>query len=70
MRPNALTWIENTAMRRLIRVIEFFVNRLTAEQVGQIADHVGEHGAGSALVDGVVVECLRIIVDRHGRRAQ
>jgi hypothetical protein len=52
-----------------------FVNAVEAllqageEAVGHIADHVGEHGTDSddgAVVDGVVVDCLTIVVDNVG----
>jgi hypothetical protein len=36
------------------------------EAVGHVADHVGEYGTDSdygGVVDGVVVECLTIVVD-------
>lgn len=38
------------------------------ESCGRIADHVGEHGANSneAVADGVVVDCLRVVVDNVG----
>lgn len=38
------------------------------ESVGRIADHVGEYGTDSdeAVADGVVVDCLRVIVDNVG----
>jgi len=39
------------------------------ESVGRIADHVGEYGTDSdhgSVVDGVVVDCLTVVVDNVG----
>jgi hypothetical protein len=42
---------------------------LTPESVGRIADYVGEYGVEkeTALQDGVLMECLRIMVDARQR---
>ncbi len=44
--------------------------RLTPEAVGRIADYVGEYGIEdeTALQDGVLLECLRIMVDAKSRQ--
>ena len=61
---------EHIAMTRFARACEMLLLDLDAESVGRIADYVGEHGAGgdTSLVDAVVLSCLRVIVDNHGRR--
>ena len=43
---------------------------LTPESVGRIADYVGEYGVEeeTVLQDGVLVECLRIMVDAKANR--
>jgi len=59
---------ERNAMRKFVSAVEGLMD-LGAESVGIIADHVGEYGTGSdgdALEDAVVVECLRVVVDRVG----
>lgn len=42
---------------------------LTPEAVGRIADYVGEYGVEdeTVLQDGVLLECLRIMVDARNR---
>lgn len=51
----------------LVQAVE---NLLAAgeDACGRIADHVGEYGTDSddAVADGVVVDCLRVIVDNVG----
>lgn len=59
---------EHIAMARFARACEMLLLDLDAESVGRIADYVGEHGAGSdydAVVDAVIVELLRLIVENH-----
>ena len=43
---------------------------LTPESVGRIADYVGEYGVEeeTALHDGVLMQCLRIMVDAKARQ--
>jgi hypothetical protein len=48
--------------------------KLSPESVGRIADYVGQYGIGgdvpecSVLEDGVLTECLKVIVDAVNRR--
>ena len=69
-RKTKLSKSESDAMHQLVRAVETLLLDLDAEAVGRIADYVGEHGTdgdGGANEDAVVVECLRVIVDSHGR---
>jgi hypothetical protein len=62
---------EIRAKDKCVRAIETLLLDHDAESVGRIADYVGEHGTdgdGGAREDAVVLECLRVIVDNHGRR--
>jgi len=75
-----LSRTELTAKNHFIRAVEALLLDFDAEQVGRIADYVGEYGAedyvgeygaegdGGARAAAVVFECLRLIVDHHGRR--
>jgi hypothetical protein len=68
---DGLTKEQAAAMRAFVRATEALMLGLSAEEVGRIADYVGEHGTdgdGGALEDGAVVECLRVIVDAMGRK--
>lgn len=60
-----LTSNERRAMNDLVEAVEALMLDYDAEAVGRIADYVGECGTPSdnADVDGVVVECLRVVVD-------
>ena len=67
----ALTAEEAHFKARFVQAVEALMLDLDAETVGRIADYVGEHGTdgdGGAVEDGVVVECLRVIVDAMGGR--
>ena len=67
---NPLTSAERAAMRRFVSAVETLMLELNPEQVGRIADYVGEHGTdgdGGGREDAVVVECLQLIVDVVGR---
>jgi hypothetical protein len=66
-----LSRTEVLARARFVRAIEELLLDFDAESVGRIADDVGERGAGGdgdTRVDAVILECLRLIVDYHGRR--
>jgi|GEM_PF-1492119 len=66
-----LTRGETLARDRLVRAVEAMMLYMTPEEVGRIADHVGEHGTegdGGAREDAAVVECLRVVVDAMERR--
>jgi len=65
-----LTGNERKALRDFIEATEHLLNEFDPEAVGRIADYVGEHGTDSdnARDDGVILECLRIIVDEVNRR--
>ena len=70
MSRNPLTSAERAAMRRFVSAVETLMLELTPEQVGRIADYVGEHGTdgdGGDREDAVVVECLQLIVDVVGQ---
>lgn len=57
---------ETIAKDKFVRAVEALMLTYSDEEVGRIADYVGEHGTdgdGDASVDAVVVECLRVIVD-------
>lgn len=71
----AMTVRGRAALRAFVRATEALLLGFSAEEVGLIADHVGKYGTDggegggdSALVDAVVLSCLRVIVDNHGRR--
>lgn len=68
-----LTEKEARAKDQFVSAVEALMRDLSAEEVGRIADFVGEYGPVDHqdlgdLLDGVVVECLNIIVDARGRR--
>jgi hypothetical protein len=65
-----LTKRERAAKRKFVGAVEHLVLDLTPEQVGRIADDVGEYGTdsgGGARVDAAVLECLRVVVDEVSR---
>ena len=67
-----LTVEESRAKNKFIRGVEALMLDMDAESVGRIADYVSEHGTdgdGGSIEDGLVVECLRVIVDAMGRRS-
>jgi hypothetical protein len=54
---------------KFVQAVEIMMLDMSAEEVGRIADYVGEHGTdgdGGTREDGTVLECLRIIVDAMG----
>jgi hypothetical protein len=66
-----LSAAEAHAKDRFVRAVETLMLAMDAESVGRIADYVGENGTdgdGGAREDAIVFECLRVIVDNHGRR--
>ena len=70
MSRRKLSKTESDAMHKFVEAVEALLLDLDAEQVGHIADHIGENGTdgdGGDNEDAVVVECLRVIVDSHGR---
>jgi hypothetical protein len=70
MSRHPLTSAERTALRRFVSSVETLMLDYTPEQVGRIADYVGEHGTdgnGGDREDAVVLECLRIVVDEVNR---
>lgn len=63
-----LTYKENRAKDKFVSAVERLLQDCSAEEVGRIADHVGEYGAcDDAMADAVVVECLNVVVDALGR---
>ena len=72
MPRNTLTATEQRVKERFVRIVETMMLDMDAESVGHIADYVSEHGTdgdGGSIEDGLVVECLRVIVDAMGRRS-
>jgi hypothetical protein len=66
-----LTRKEEAAKLAFVRACETLLLDLDAAAVGRIADYVGENGTdgdGGAVEDGVIVECLNLIVDVKGRQ--
>jgi hypothetical protein len=66
-----LTRKEEVAKLAFIRACETLLLDLDAVAVGRIADYVGENGTdgdGGAVDDGVILECLNLIVDVKGRQ--
>lgn len=66
-----LTRKERAAKRKLVDAIEHLMLDLTPEEIGRIADHVGEYGTdgdGGVREDAAVFECLRLIADEVNRR--
>jgi len=58
-------------LRAFVRATEALMLGFSAEEVGHLADYVGEHGTygnGGVREDAAVVECLRVIVDAMGRK--
>lgn len=71
MSRRKLSASESDAMHKFVEAVETLLLDLDAEQVGHIADHIGEYGTdgeGGDNEDAVVVECLRVIVDNHGEK--
>jgi|APFre7841882654_1041346.scaffolds.fasta_scaffold309154_2 hypothetical protein len=67
--PIDLTPREHELKDGLARAVEDLMLRADAESVGRIAEHVTEHGTGGdggAIVDTVIADCLRIVVDNLG----
>lgn len=65
-----LTRKEQAAKDKFVRAVEHLMLDLTPEEVGRIADDVGEHGTdgdGGTREDGTILECLRLIVDEVNR---
>lgn len=70
MSRTPLTHHERAVLHRFVSAVEILTLDLTPEQVGKLADHVGEHGSGGdggAREDAVVLECLRLVVDAVSR---
>jgi hypothetical protein len=66
-----LTRKEEAARLAFVRACETLLLDLDAVAVGRIADYVGENGTdgdGGAVDDGVILECLNLIVDVKGRQ--
>ena len=66
-----LSAAEARAKERFVSAVETLMLAMDAESVGRITDHVGEYGTdldGGGGQSAVVLECLRVIVDAHGRR--
>ena len=71
MSRSKLSRAEQHARDRFVLAVEALLLDMDAESVGHIADDVGERGTdgdGGAREDAVVLECLRVVVDNHGRR--
>ena len=68
MQKSELTPREQELKEALVHAVEDLL-QAGEESVGRIADHVGEHGTDSdvgQVVDGVVVDCLTVLVDNVG----
>lgn len=70
MADTVLTAAERKAKIQFVRAVERLMLDFDTEEVGRIADDVGECGMdgdrGGAREDAAVVECLRVIVDAMG----
>jgi len=64
-----LTAEERKAKDRFVRAVEVLMLDMSAEEVGRIADHVGEYGTDGYVgaIEDAVLECLRVIVDAMSR---
>ena len=75
MSRTPLTHHERAVLHRFVSAVEILTLDLTPEEVGKLADHVGEHGTGGgggareddAELEAVVLECLRLVVDAVSR---